>query len=113
MKTIILILLFILILLLIYFIISIITKSRFGSGLGGTAPSIDGKYKVEINFNYQNPESFGANNANFKCILLYLERVGDLGETVSYDKNVLPSKTDIFNPEKNIFYTEYYNKFIN
>jgi hypothetical protein len=108
MKIIVLVLLAVVLLLLIYFSI---LKSRFGAGLGGTtAPSDDGKYKVEINFNYQNPASFGANNAKFKCILLYLEQVGDLDEIITYDPTVLPSKTDIFN-SKNIFYKEYYSNF--
>ena len=107
MKTIIVLVL----LLLIYFINNII-KSRFGAGLGGTAPTIDGKYKVEINFNYKNPASFGT-NSNFKCIILYLERVGDLGVNIS--ENIItsqPSKTDIFS-NKNIFYTDYYSYFDN
>jgi len=85
----------IVIVLLFLFVFSL--RSRFGT-VGETSPAVNGKYKVEINFSYNNPTTF---NGNWNGLILYLEKVGNVTE---------PTTTEIFGPtNKNIFYNLYYN----
>ena len=76
----------VLILILFYFTITPDKNSQFGV-IGNTSPVIqdsagNNTYKVEIYFNYRNPANFGNSTARFKCIILYLERVVDLGANI-------------------------------